>query len=112
MFNTTTSTYTLQDAAGSYSWLTEGLDPAEYADFTDGQLAEWVKTYVEIEIERDIADAEEAARELSFPRFGYSTTQVFEDKDEYLDFKREEIRSEVEADAENAIAYLRTWASE
>lgn len=110
MFNTTTNTYRLTDASGSYDWMWEALDALDYAD--DADIIKAVNSHASNAIDMLIADAEERAERQSYPRYGYTTDEVYEDADAWLEAKREEIRTEIEADKETAIAEFKAWRDE
>jgi hypothetical protein len=84
MFNSTTRTYTIQDNSGSYLWLVLNSDPRDIAELSDDALREYVRTHAETTIDMDIAEIEENVHEMDFPKMGYSTSQVWQNQDEYL----------------------------
>jgi hypothetical protein len=102
--------YTLQDASGSYSWMVENLDRSDYQLMTDDEIASWVNDL--IDATAFDADLDNAAEGMPFPRFGYTTAQRFENADEWVAFKKEEMLEDVEAEREAAIKYLKHWIAE
>ena len=111
MYNTTLHSYTLEDAGGSYDWIVENMEPADCQDMTDADLRDWVAELINTAKELDIAEMEEWAKrdETKYPIFGYTTAQVFDTPEEYIQFKTEEIASDFEHEREYVFDWLKQW---
>lgn len=111
MYNTTTHSYTMEDAGGSYNWIVEALDVTEYQTMTDEEIGKWVDTLIETAKEVEIANLSDVVddEELTFPRFGYTTAQVFENAEDYAAFKRDEIESDLNAERDILIQFIKGW---
>lgn len=101
--------YKMTDDGGNYDWILEGLDIRDYHDFTDEQIGEWVDALIEQSIEQEIVSMEADSEDLAFPRFGYTTAQEFEDLESYLEWKREEISSDLRAERDTMIDEIKDW---
>lgn len=112
MFNTTTRTFTLEDASGSYDWIVEGADPAEVATMTDEEMGTWVDTLIEHSKEQDRYEIEERAASKSYPCYGYTTAQVFENEDEYIAAWLADMEEDYKVERGEVINLIKEWASE
>jgi len=110
MYDTTLRRFTLMDASQSYDWIVEGADPAEVATMTDEEMGTWVDTLIEHSKEQDRYEIEERAASKSYPCYGYTTAQVFENEDEYIEAKRTEMEADYTDERDDVIRWLRTWA--
>lgn len=110
-YNRTTRSFTLgnDDQSDPFRWIVENLDPADSAGMTDEQIGAWVDTLIEQTIEQDGFAIEAQAEELTFPRYGYTTDDVFEDSESWRAFKHQELLSDLQAERESVIAYLKNW---
>jgi hypothetical protein len=102
--------FSLQDASGSYSWITENCDNSDYQDFSDSDIRDWVNSLIDTTSFE--AELEDAAEQQQYPRYGYWTSQVFENEDEWLTFKKAEMLEDVESEREAAFNYLKQWIAE
>lgn len=109
MYNTTTRSYTMEDASGTYNWFVEGLARADYQNMTDAALLEWIDTHIEITKSSDLNELEESIQEMEFPRMGYTTAQTFENAEEYIAFKTEEIESDLKNERESLLSFVKAW---
>lgn len=114
MYNQTTHSYTMEDYAGSYSWITEGWDRADYQDWSDTDIYNFVDGLIEDHIfhEQEECDLEEQALSKRYPCYGYSTNQVFETPEEYIAFMKDEIETDLKNEREYVFGYLKSWISE
>lgn len=108
-YNTTTKGFTMEDSSGSYRWITEGLDPKDSIRATDAELRAWVETLLEFSKEQDWAEVERRAEEYTYPRFGYTTNQVHQSADEYLNAKRQEIEDDYAGERQRVFDFLKMW---
>lgn len=105
--------FSLSDATGSYSWITEGCDVNDYQHMTDEEIAKWVDELINQQQEMFDADLREAEDEYSasgsFPRYGYTTAQRFESVEEWVAFKGAEAQQAVADEREAAVKYVKNW---
>ena len=109
MYNTTTRSYTMEDASGAYSWIVTDLHRDEMKDMTDSDIYSWVDTLIKQEKENELFGLEDQAANKSYPCFGYTTAQVFNSADEYVAFKKQEIETDLSAEREHVFKYLKEW---
>lgn len=112
MYDQTTKSFTLRDASGSYAWLWENMDAADCASMTDDEIYAWVDEQISHSKEMDTYAIEERAETLSYPVFGYTTAEKFENADEYIAFKIDELNSDMQADRESAFSAIKAWIAE
>jgi hypothetical protein len=109
MYNSTTRSYTLEDASGSYNWIVKNCDRADFQGSTDQEIIEWAEREIATAKENAIYALENKLEGMTFPRMGYTTAQTFEDIDEYEAFKRAEIESDLNGELEYLIKFLKSW---
>lgn len=109
MYSTSTRSFTLADDAGSFNWITEGLDPADYQHMTDAEIYTWIDSHISSTIDRDEADIEERASELEYPVWGYTTDQQFQNEGEYITFKKQELRDDLAAERDEVFEFIINW---
>lgn len=109
MYDNTTRSFTAQDASGSYDWIVENCDRDDYLSLTDKNIYAWVDTIIDQSKTTDLYAIEDKAETLNYPRFGYTTADRFENAEEWLAFKRQEIEQDYLAEREYVFAYLKAW---
>ena len=109
MYNSATRSYTMEDASGSYSWLVENYDPADFQAMTDEEINAWVDREIATAKENAGYDLEKKLEDMTFPRMGYTTDQKFENADEYEAFKHAEIESDLNGEHEYVVKFLKSW---
>lgn len=87
-------------------WILENIDIDALKSMTDDDLMAWAKDACEPGREMAIYDLDDSEGNVEFPRFGYTTAQVFEDWDSYRAFKIEDINEETEAKVDETFAAL------
>lgn len=111
-YNKTTKSYTLEDQSSKpLDWIVEGCDPADYTSLTDDDFGKWVDTLIDNEKENDTYDLDKALDTMIFPRYGYTTAQIFENANEYRAFKLQEMNDDFAAERADVIAYLKAWVA-
>jgi len=111
MYNQTTKSYTLGDASTSpYDWLVENMEPADCAGMTNGEIYAWIDQQISIAKDSDIQELKNDEDRV-YPRFGYTTAQVFEDEESYITFKTEEINEDYAKEREDVFSWLKEWSS-
>lgn len=109
MFNSTTKSYTLEDASGSYSWIVEALNGADYQTMTDAEIHAWIDTLISNTKDYDVVEVEARAYEQSYPRYGYTTADVYEDAESWLTDKLSEIDSDYADERESVFRFIKNW---
>ncbi len=109
MYNTTTRSYTMKDASGSYNWLVINMDAADCQSMTDAEIYTWIDREIANSKENAIVELEAKIKDMTFPRMGYTTSQKFEDADEYEAFKRAEIDTGLSGEREPLFKFLKSW---
>jgi len=109
MYNSTTHSFTLADATGTFDWIIEGLDAAEFAGNSDTDLYEWVDVLISNTIEQDDYDIEVRADDLDYPVYGYTTDQQYADQGEYIEAKSQELREDLHNERDAVVEFLRQW---
>lgn len=131
MYNSTTKTYELD-----IDHFIDNEDPREIVEMSIEAITQWVDDEIETAIDNDEWELEEhlekEAREWEreneyrsiegnewmgdlrdrYPRFGYTSDQVFEDEDAYRAFKRQEMRDAYAAQRDDVINGIIEWARE
>jgi hypothetical protein len=108
-YNTTTRSFTMEDASGSYSWIVEGMSAKECIHLTDAAIYEWIDGLIAISKEMDRSEIEERAETQTYPKMGYTTSQVFENDDEYLTYKHDEIDSDYASERARVFEFIKAW---
>lgn len=109
MYNNTTRSFTAQDASGSYAWIVENCERSDYQKMTHEDIYAWVDTIIDQCKEHDLYDVENKAETLTYPRYGYTTADVFQDSDEWLAFKRQEIAGDYVSEREYIFNWINDW---
>lgn len=113
MYNNTTKSYTLEDNSSMpYDWITRDADRDFSQGMTDVEIYAWVDRLIEEAQEGDLGELEEDAENTTYPVMGYSTTQIFEDADEYITFKTEEINEDYAVEREHVFNLIKTWIND
>jgi hypothetical protein len=112
MYNTTTRSYTMEDASGGYDWMVEGMAPADCQRMTEKDIREWVDTLIAQAKEEAEAELDNSIEDLAFPRMGYTTTKTFENADDYRAFKLDEIESDLNSERQHVFNFLKSWIEE
>jgi hypothetical protein len=111
MYNSTTRSYTMEDASGSFDWMVENMDPADCQSMTDAEIYAWVDREIATAKEQCGYELDEQIEGMTFPRMGYTTTQKFENAEEYEAFKRAEIESDLNGERESVFSFLKNWVA-
>lgn len=109
MYNTSTRSFTMEDASGSYSWMVEGFDPADFQTMSDAEIYAWIDQQTSLMKDADLLEIEQQAESNVYPRYGYTTAQVFENEDEWLQFKREELAEDLKNERTYVFDFLKQW---
>lgn len=114
MYNQLTRSYTMTDESGSHDWITENWDHKDYQDWSDADIYNYVDTLIENEIfhQQEENNLEEKAYEMKYPRYGYTTADVFENPEEYIAFKKDEIETDLKNERETVFGYLKSWITD
>lgn len=102
MFNTTTRTYTNRGHDGTFDWIIEDVD---VEGITQESAEEWADLIISNTIEQDLNEMEEDAPVDGYPKMGYSTTHFYNDVDDYIAQKTEEI-TRLKAEKGDIVAFL------
>jgi hypothetical protein len=86
------ATYSMRDSGGSYDWLVEGMSPQDIRMMSARDIYDMIDTHIEFAKEREYERLVEYADNLKYPVYGDSLSQVFNSRDEYIVYKREEMR--------------------
>lgn len=108
MYDQTRKEFSARDVSGSYAWIVENLEPKEVA-MSDQEIHEWAETIVEQSMSTDAMEIDEKVESLSFPRYGYTANQVFQNSDEWKAFKRKEIKEDYVGETEEVYRFLKHW---
>jgi hypothetical protein len=106
MFNTTTRSFTCADYSGSFGWIVDGVEPEQ---IDASRIEAMADQAISQTAESDTNDVESSAYSMTFPKFGYTTAHVYQDAEDYIDQKKDEIASDLAAERSEIIAFLNNW---
>jgi hypothetical protein len=109
MYDQTTRSFTLRGPDGSYDWLVENYDPANYQEFTDKEIYDWIDLAIALIKDDDLYHVEMNSREMEFPRYGYSTTHIYQDAEDYCQQKAEEFDADLKEERGLIFTWVKDW---
>ena len=113
MYNTTTKSFTVgDDSSEPYDWIIQDADKEACRDATDDDINRWIDEVIEYAIEYDDLAIEQQAENLNYPVYGYTTAQQFQNEDEYIAFKKQELRDDLAAERSAVFQFLKSWIAD
>lgn len=97
------------DMADPYAWIIEGVTPA---DVTENSIGGWVDVLIENERDRVISAINDNADQLVYPRYGFTTAQVFETPDEWVAWRMSLLDEDIDAERDSVTRYIESWLRE
>ena len=104
--------FEMTDASGSYDWMLENLDPDDAPKMLDSEMHDWIDNQISIAREQLVTQIHAAAELTSYPVFGYTTAQVLENEDAYIQFTTEDMDETLVSERENMFQHFKTWQKE
>lgn len=108
MYNTSTKSYTLEDAGGSYSWIFENIDRDDCKHMTDDDIYAWVDQLIDTEAGYDEQRIEDNPP-TRYPAYGHSTADLFETADDWIAWKKQELQNDMKAERAYVFALIKDW---